>query len=71
MREQLTELVLSNNLIGHVPQFISQFTRISYMNLSNNLLNDLPKEFGVLVTLRELNVANNRWVPLLYPISTS
>ncbi|XP_032307238.1 leucine-rich repeat-containing protein 40 isoform X3 [Drosophila ananassae] len=61
MREQLTELVLSNNLIGHVPQFISQFTRISYMNLSNNLLNDLPKEFGVLVTLRELNVANNRF----------
>ncbi|KAH8295424.1 hypothetical protein KR018_011005, partial [Drosophila ironensis] len=61
MREQLTELVLSNNLIGYVPQFISQFTRISYLNLSNNLLNDLPKEFGVLVTLRELNVANNRF----------
>ncbi|KAH8382664.1 hypothetical protein KR009_004680 [Drosophila setifemur] len=61
MREQLTELVLSHNLVGYVPQFISQFTRISYLNLSNNLLNDLPKDFGVLNTLRELNIANNRF----------
>ncbi|XP_017047063.1 leucine-rich repeat-containing protein 40 isoform X4 [Drosophila ficusphila] len=61
MKDQVTELVLSNNLIGYVPQFISQFTRISFLNLSNNLLNDLPNEFGVLNTLRELNIANNRF----------
>lgn len=62
MKDLVTELVLSNNVIGYVPQFISQFTRISFLNLSNNLLNDLPTEFGVLNTLRELNIANNRWV---------
>nr|XP_036674704.1 leucine-rich repeat-containing protein 40-like isoform X2 [Drosophila suzukii] len=61
MHDLVTELVLSNNVIGYVPQFISQFTRISFLNLSNNLLNDLPKEFGVLNTLRELNIANNRF----------
>ncbi|XP_016969731.2 leucine-rich repeat-containing protein 40 isoform X4 [Drosophila rhopaloa] len=61
MRNLVTELVLSNNLIGYVPQFISQFTRITYLNLSNNLLSDLPKEFGVLNTLRELSIANNRF----------
>ncbi|XP_017084514.2 leucine-rich repeat-containing protein 40 isoform X3 [Drosophila eugracilis] len=61
MKDLVTELVVSNNLIGYVPQFISQFTRISFLNLSNNLLNDLPKEFGVLNTLRELNIANNRF----------
>ncbi|XP_070073868.1 leucine-rich repeat-containing protein 40 isoform X2 [Drosophila takahashii] len=61
MKDLVTELVLSNNVIGYVPQFISQFTRISFLNLSNNLLNDLPKEFGVLNTLRELNIANNRF----------
>ncbi|KRK03617.1 leucine-rich repeat-containing protein 40 isoform X4 [Drosophila yakuba] len=61
MKDLVTELVLSNNVIGYVPQFISQFTRISFLNLSNNLLNDLPTEFGVLNTLRELNIANNRF----------
>ncbi|XP_016960501.1 leucine-rich repeat-containing protein 40 isoform X5 [Drosophila biarmipes] len=61
MHDLVSELVLSNNLIGYVPQFISQFTRISYLNLSNNLLNDLPNEFGVLNSLRELNIANNRF----------
>ncbi|XP_017117340.1 leucine-rich repeat-containing protein 40 isoform X5 [Drosophila elegans] len=61
MKDLVTELVLSNNLIGYVPQFISQFTRITYLNLSNNLLTDLPNEFGVLNTLRELNIANNRF----------
>ncbi|XP_033162811.1 leucine-rich repeat-containing protein 40 isoform X3 [Drosophila mauritiana] len=61
MKDLVTELVLSNNVIGYVPQFISQFTRLSFLNLSNNLLNDLPTEFGVLNTLRELNIANNRF----------
>ncbi|XP_017035694.1 leucine-rich repeat-containing protein 40 isoform X7 [Drosophila kikkawai] len=61
MHDLVTELVLSHNLIGYVPQFISQFTRITFLNLSNNLLSDLPKEFGVLNTLRELNIANNRF----------
>ncbi|KAI8044494.1 hypothetical protein M5D96_000663 [Drosophila gunungcola] len=61
MKDLVTELVLSNNLIGYVPQFISQFTRVTYLNLSNNLLTDLPNEFGVLNTLRELNIANNRF----------
>ncbi|BFF92869.1 leucine-rich repeat-containing protein 40 [Drosophila madeirensis] len=61
MQQLVTELVLAHNLIAQVPQFISQFTRISLLNLSNNLLTDLPKEFGVLNTLRELNIANNRF----------
>ncbi|XP_022231872.2 LOW QUALITY PROTEIN: leucine-rich repeat-containing protein 40 [Drosophila obscura] len=61
MQNLVTELVLAHNLIGQVPQFISQFTRITFLNLSNNLLNDLPKEFGVLNTLRELNISNNRF----------
>ncbi|XP_033234671.1 leucine-rich repeat-containing protein 40 isoform X2 [Drosophila pseudoobscura] len=61
MQNIVTELVLAHNRIGQVPQFISQFTRITLLNLSNNLLTDLPKEFGVLNTLRELNIANNRF----------
>ncbi|KAH8390433.1 hypothetical protein KR200_000838 [Drosophila serrata] len=61
MHDLVTELVLSHNLIGYVPKFISQFTRITFLNLSNNLLSDLPMEFGVLNTLRELNIANNRF----------
>ncbi|XP_068152897.1 leucine-rich repeat-containing protein 40 isoform X2 [Drosophila tropicalis] len=61
MRDLVTELVLSHNLISFVPPFISQFTRITFLNLSNNLLKELPKEFGVLNTLRELNIANNRF----------
>ncbi|EDW84570.1 uncharacterized protein Dwil_GK13066 [Drosophila willistoni] len=61
MRDLVKELVLSHNLISFVPQFISQFTRITFLNLSNNLLKELPKEFGVLNTLRELNIANNRF----------
>lgn len=60
MGHLVTELVLSHNAIVEVHPFISQFTRISYINLSNNLLSDLPNEFGVLNTLRELNISNNR-----------
>ncbi|KAH8414663.1 hypothetical protein KR215_011737, partial [Drosophila sulfurigaster] len=60
MSKLVTELVLSQNAIVVVQPFISQFTRISYLNLSNNLLTDLPHEFGVLNTLRELNIGNNR-----------
>lgn len=60
MANLVTELVLSHNAIVHVHPFISQFTRITYLNLSNNLLSDLPIEFGVLNTLRELNISNNR-----------
>ncbi|XP_030369991.1 leucine-rich repeat-containing protein 40 isoform X4 [Scaptodrosophila lebanonensis] len=56
----VTELVLGHNLISHIPPFISQFTRITFIDLSNNLLKDLPSEIGVLNTLRELNIANNR-----------
>ncbi|KAH8311332.1 hypothetical protein KR044_005721 [Drosophila immigrans] len=61
MSKLVTELVLSHNVIAVVQPFISQFTRIAYLNLSNNLLTDLPHEFGVLNTLRELNIANNRF----------
>ncbi|KAH8388453.1 hypothetical protein KR093_006575 [Drosophila rubida] len=60
MSKLVTELVLSHNTISVVQPFISQFTRIAYLNLSNNLLTDLPHEFGVLNTLRELNIGNNR-----------
>ncbi|XP_005186465.1 leucine-rich repeat-containing protein 40 isoform X1 [Musca domestica] len=64
MKDCCSELVFANNLINHVPSFISQFTRLSLVNLSCNSLQDLPEEFGVLVTLRELNISNNRFETL-------
>ncbi|XP_032597387.1 leucine-rich repeat-containing protein 40 isoform X2 [Drosophila grimshawi] len=61
MSNLVTELVLAHNVIASVPTFITQFTRITFLNLSNNQIRDLPNEFGVLNTLRELNIANNRF----------
>lgn len=60
MASLVTELVLSHNAIVNVHPFISQFTRITYINLSNNMICDLPTEFGVLNTLRELDISHNR-----------
>lgn len=61
MKDLACEIDASHNLLTAFPAYISQFSRIVFLNLSSNQLADLPKQFGCLNTLRELNIANNRY----------
>lgn len=58
----ISELSVSHNHLKTLPIFLSQFTKIQYINISSNDFTDLPPELGVLNTLRELNIANNKYV---------
>uniref|UniRef100_A0A1B0CLB2 Myb-like domain-containing protein n=2 Tax=Lutzomyia longipalpis TaxID=7200 RepID=A0A1B0CLB2_LUTLO len=60
MNSVATELDLSVNFLKDVPDFLSQFTHICYLNLSNNLLESLPDSLGLLNTIREINIASNK-----------
>lgn len=62
MEGLVTEINVSKNLLTVFPSFVSQFSRIAFLNLANNTFSDLPKQLGLLATLRELNIANNRYV---------
>ncbi|GAB0094855.1 leucine-rich repeat-containing protein 40 [Sergentomyia squamirostris] len=55
-----TEVDLSVNLLKILPDFLSQFGNLRYLNVSSNLLEDLPESLGLVITLRELNIASNR-----------
>lgn len=60
----VTELDLSVNLLKDLPDFLSQFSHIHYLNVSNNLIEDLPESLGLLITIREINIASNRLTSL-------
>lgn len=62
--EDLTELILSMNLISTLPDYMSTCHRLKYLDLGSNSLEDLPQCFEVLVGLRELVLNNNKFTKI-------
>ncbi|RZC39469.1 leucine-rich repeat-containing protein 40-like [Asbolus verrucosus] len=60
--ENLSELNLSMNSLGEIPEFIADCANLKYFDLGNNLLSNLPDSLGSLISLRELVISNNRFI---------
>jgi len=60
VREEWTEMYLSNKRLTSIPPEIAQLTKVRSLYLGDNTLTSLPAEIGQLTNLESLNLGGNR-----------
>ncbi|RXG51934.1 Leucine-rich repeat-containing protein 40 [Armadillidium vulgare] len=58
----LCELVVSQNCLETLPQFLSKFHHLQFIDVRNNKLSSLPEGLELLKELREINISFNKFV---------
>ncbi|CAH2076190.1 unnamed protein product, partial [Iphiclides podalirius] len=64
IKQTLSQLILSSNIIESVPREISECAHLQFLDLGKNCLSDLPMEFGNLKSMRELVISCNKFTKI-------
>jgi len=62
--QMVEELILSKNLITHIPEHFGDFINLVYLDMSDNNIEDIDPAFANLKQLEVLKMKNNRIVEL-------